>query len=458
MSATSRRDRSEATSPPKEQKASGLRSTQRERILLGMTDVAAAEGYADTTVAKVIAHAGVSRPTFYEYFTDKESCFLALLREIGDEVIARARRELRSRPAAQAAEAAVRALIDTSEAQPARARVLLCEALAAGPRGLDERDRVIGKIAQRIEHRHAACPADATIPDLPAWTLVAAIHWLLSQALRRGESTFDELAVEILDWAASYARAAGEHRWRTLEPGPAPPPSPFVSALPCGPPAALPPGRPRLSHGEVARNQRERILYATAEVASRRGYNAASIAEIVSTAGVDTRLFYAHFLDKEQAFLAAHELGFEHMMAVVAGAFFAAAEWPRRIWRGVLAGCQFQAGHPTLTHLLYVQSYAIGSPAVARIDETHAAFTIFLQEGNELARAPRSRMAMEAIVAACFEVAFHLSRQGHGERMTRMAGVMSYLCLAPFLGPRAAEELIAVEAPRRQPACGSPVS
>ena len=204
----------------------------------------------------------------------------------------------------------------------------------------------------------------------------------------------------------------------------------------------LPSGRPRLSRGEVARNQRERILYATAEVCARNGYNASSVAEIVAAARLDTRVFYSHFTDKQHAFLAAHELGFQHTMAVAASAFFSAESWPERTWQGVLAGSQFQATHAALTHLLYVQSYAIGAPAVQRIDESHAAFTIFLLGGNELAKTPRSQIAMEAIVAASFEIAFQISREGRGELMPALAPLVSYLCLAPFLGADAASSFI----------------
>ena len=54
-----------------------LRASQRGRLICAVADCVAAKGYAETTVADVIALAGVSRKTFYEHFTDKEACFLA---------------------------------------------------------------------------------------------------------------------------------------------------------------------------------------------------------------------------------------------------------------------------------------------------------------------------------------------------------------------------------------------
>src|SRR4051812_48071138 len=50
--------------------------SQRWRILEAVTEVIAKLGYADASVADVIAVAGISRKTFYEQFRDKEDCFL----------------------------------------------------------------------------------------------------------------------------------------------------------------------------------------------------------------------------------------------------------------------------------------------------------------------------------------------------------------------------------------------
>jgi AcrR family transcriptional regulator len=54
-----------------------LRASQRGRLICAIADSVADKGYPDTSVADVIARAGVSRRTFYEHFKDKEECFLA---------------------------------------------------------------------------------------------------------------------------------------------------------------------------------------------------------------------------------------------------------------------------------------------------------------------------------------------------------------------------------------------
>ena len=60
------------------------KATQRERLLTGMIAAAVRDGYADANVSAVIAEAGVSRPTFYDYFVDSDDCFLAALAQVQD--------------------------------------------------------------------------------------------------------------------------------------------------------------------------------------------------------------------------------------------------------------------------------------------------------------------------------------------------------------------------------------
>jgi AcrR family transcriptional regulator len=400
------------------------------------------DGYAGASVSKVIANAGVSRPTFYDYFADRDDCFLAAHRDIATRLLAQIRDAVRQAPAEQAPQAAIQRLLARAQAEPAQARFLANEAMAGGPRALDERDRTITRIERVIEDARAGLPSQTPSPDLPTRALIGATHWLLSTRLRRGEHDLSELDRELRGWIDSYDLPAGEHRWHKLKPGPPPPPSSHVSELPREAPAPIPVGRSGLPPSEIVRNQRERILYATAEIAARKGYTAATIADIATIARVDRRVFYTHFRDKQQAFLAVHELGFQQTMAIGASAFFSADAWPERIWQGILAAGQFQATHPFMAHMAYTESHAVGAPAIQRVEDSHAAFTIFLQEGNQHTTHTQSRTAMEAIVAAIFELGYHQARREHTSKLPRLAYHATYLALTPFLGPRAANDLI----------------
>ena len=48
---------------------------QRERLIAGIIEAVAENGYAETTIADIVGAAGLSRKTYYEIFKNKEDCF-----------------------------------------------------------------------------------------------------------------------------------------------------------------------------------------------------------------------------------------------------------------------------------------------------------------------------------------------------------------------------------------------
>jgi AcrR family transcriptional regulator len=130
-----------------------VRAIQRERMLAAMLVTVGELGYRTLTVQDVLGRAGVSRPTFYEQFEDKEDCFLAAF----DAAAARMRRQL---------DAAVmdvgggwrdrfreglRSLLRFVAEDPDAARTLIVEARASSPAGLRKRDELLDAFASCIE-------------------------------------------------------------------------------------------------------------------------------------------------------------------------------------------------------------------------------------------------------------------------------------------------------------------
>ncbi len=417
------------------------KQSQRERLLNGMLLATVRNGYQETNVAQVIAHAGVSRPTFYEHFIDKDHCFLTVHREISGQLVERIGDAVRSVPE-RAVQEGVRALILAAEARPDHARLLVNETLAGGPRVLDQHDRMVEQIALTIEQARAKASPKASTPDLSTTALVGGICGLLAPRLRRNEHDLHELAEEMTNWIDCYCHPTERHRWRSFDPGPPLPAPQQVSELMLRTPPALQAGRPKLSSAEVARNQRERIMYATADVATRKGYAAATITDITTTSGVDRRVFYANFRNKQQAFLAVHEFGFQQLMAACASAFFSGSSWPERIWEGIHVGTHFDATHPVLAHLGYVEAYAVGSPAIQRVEDSHAAFKIFLQEGYLHAESPPARSTLDAIAATIFAIGYHHARTRQIKQLPRLTPLAAYIVLTPFLGRVEANDFI----------------
>ncbi len=420
------------------------RSTQRERLLAGMVSTANRGGYAGVSVSKVIAEAGVSRPTFYEYFEDRDSCFREALQNIQQKLLRAIRDALALHPPQQAIQASIAAIIKFASAEPAQALFLTSQAMAAGPRALDARDEGIAAIELAIEEAQGQLDDTEMSPDLSSRVLVGGLFRLLASRLRRGEPGISKAIDELSDWAASYARPVGMHGWRSLTPRKV---RPEPADLTLGPlPAAgpLPPGRPALSKEEVAANHRERILHAAAELAEQKGFNATTIADITRQAGVDGRAFYAAFADKQDAFMAVHEVGVQHVMTATAGAFFTGASWPERIWEGGRGFAGFLERNPMIAHVGFVEAYAVGPAAVQRVEDSHTTFTIFLQEGFQQSPRPTapSRLALQAIITSIFEIVYREARRSEEPRPTEMLGHIAFLALAPFLGPENANDFI----------------
>jgi len=61
----------------------------RRRLLDGMAAAIRERGYRESTVADVVRHARTSRRTFYEHFTSKQACFIALLHEANAAMVRR---------------------------------------------------------------------------------------------------------------------------------------------------------------------------------------------------------------------------------------------------------------------------------------------------------------------------------------------------------------------------------
>jgi AcrR family transcriptional regulator len=421
----------------------GEKSTQRDRLVAGIVRVTNRDGYARASVAAVVAEAKVSKPTFYVYFRNLDDCFVGAWVGVHERLLEQVRAAITEQPAADATVIAMVTIVAFAGSEPGLARFLMNEPLAAGTPALDARDRGIADIASVIEEALESASPDASTPDVPLPRVIGGLYRLLASRLRRGEPATNELLEDIGDWIKRYEAPRREHRWSALKASPPLEPSPFLPKAQLRAPIALPPGRPRLSEAEVAVNQRRRIMFSAARLAEEKGYAATAVTEIAKRARVDLRTFYSLFAEKQEAFMAAHQLGFQEVMAVAALAFFAGATWPERSWEAGRAFTQFLELNPTIASIGFVEAYAAGPGAAQRIEDSHFAFKIFLQEGVHSVKSdPPSPIALEAIVATIFEIVYGEVRVGRSAEISRTLPQIAYLWLTPFLGPGAANRFI----------------
>ena len=409
-----------------------------------MARVASHDGYARATVSAVIAAAGVSRPTFYEYFAGRDDCFLAALADSQSRLTRATHEAVERQSPEHASQAAVVALVSFAAAEPTLARLLMSESMAGGPTALGERDKGVRELARIVDERRAQAAPDAPVADIESTTLIGGVYRLLATRLRRGEPGMSALSEDLTAWIDSYALPACECRWQALRSiGPLEP-SPFVPATVLHAPTALAPGRPRLSDEQVARNHRARILFAAACLAEEKGYAATTVADITSLAGIDGRAFYRLFADKQDAFMAVHELGFQQVMDITARGFFSGSTWPERCWEAGRALTQLLERNPLVAHIGFIEGYAVGRSAAQRVEDSHVAFTVFLQEGHQHQPTPErlSRVALEAIVTTVFETIYQQARVGASSRLSGLLPYIAHVWLTPFIGAATANALV----------------
>jgi len=125
---------------------------QRERLIAGLAEAVAENGYAGTTIAHITRHAAVSRRTFYEHFNSKDECFIAAYDTVMTELNRRVGEAFEQQEEwPQAVQAGLAAMLDFLISEPHLARLSMVEALVAGPVVVERYDAAIQSLVPYFE-------------------------------------------------------------------------------------------------------------------------------------------------------------------------------------------------------------------------------------------------------------------------------------------------------------------
>lgn len=425
----------------------GEKSSQRRRLLNAMTETCARRGYSQSTVADAVARAGVSRASFYEYFADKEHCFTAALEHYHAQFLSQVQDGVSHHAGGEISHAAIRALLGFARRDPDAMQLLIHEALAGGEDSAHIYDQLLEDTTKIIEQAEREHGAEQRL-ILPLRTLLGGVCQGLWPPLHNGETSVHRLIDDIDRWIDSYRCAPG-----VQAPEPCLPDLPqeprFLPDPPLRAPAPLRPGRRSLPTGDVNSNRRERILHATASVAASQGYLAMTVDHIVAEAQIARRVFYEHFSDKDDAYVAATEFFGQPLLATAAKAFFGLGSWPERIWRASLAVLEFMSTYPAVAHLMVVESFAASEAVKRSVHATGRALMLLLEEGYHLdvteETPPR---ASELIAATVGHLLNQHLRLHDGHELPLWLPSYASIILTPFMGTDAAASFIAEQAER----------
>ena len=346
-------------------------------------------------------------------------------------------------PPQLAIQASLAAIVEFASAEPVQALFLTSQAMGAGPEALDARDAGIAEIEHLINEANSQAPRTALIPDVSPKILIGGIYRLLASRLRRGEPGLVRAIDDLSAWVASYERAGRQAALAELRVDARGRRRQGWCRSPCRHPAPRLRTTGAVARSELAASHRERILYAAAQLAEEKGYNATTIADITRLAGVDGRTLLRRI--RRQA------------GGVHGGPRGRGAAGHERDRRGVLhrrllarsdvggrtAFTGFLESNPMIAHVGFVEAYAVGPGAVQRVEDSHVTFTIFLQEGYQ--QKPTTYAALAP--GAGGDHHQHLRDRlpgGAGQQAAaceRMLAPIAFLALAPFLGAATGQPL-----------------
>jgi AcrR family transcriptional regulator len=182
-----------------ERQGGHVEEMQRRRLLLALVEVLAEHGLENASIGRICKRAGVSRRTFYEIFDDRDECLLAAfdaaVNRLAVPVLAahRAPGAVQGKGQARKAQAwreriraALTALLEQFDAEPAIARMCVVETLKAGPIVAERRASVLAALVAAVEQGREETRRGNEPPPLAGQGVVggalSVVHTRLAQA------------------------------------------------------------------------------------------------------------------------------------------------------------------------------------------------------------------------------------------------------------------------------------
>jgi len=408
---------------------------QRERLFGAMVASVAERGYAATTVTDLVELSGVSSRSFYDLFADKQACFVATLealiqaammfvaQSVGEAQGASGPAGIRipEEPAAttdwnEQARRGFAAFAEMIEYHAAAAKMALLEVFSAGEKGVEPLERAERGFEELIRTIAERSPERAGMPGEMITTLIGAHQEIARTRLRRGKlNELAQLSGELWELALAYR----------------PPPQPLQLT------GRLPKPQPETLEGL---DHAERALRALAIVVAERGYAATTVDEVLKRAQMSATTFYAHFSGKDDAMLAAIDTACAQAVAAAMPAFSRQADWAGGIRAAYGALLNFLATQPALANLIAVAAYTAGDAAIER-REVGMRPLAALVENNTSAWVNMPPVVYETINGGVFHLLHRTVKESGAEALPRLAPLITYITLFPFLGAEEACEV-----------------
>jgi len=155
-----------------------------------------------------------------------------------------------------------------------------------------------------------------------------------------------------------------------------------------------------VTRSDEASETRSRILALAGGLFAERGFDAVSVADIASTAGISTGLIYYHFKDKQTLYETAVREGVHLLEDAAVATLSSEGEPAERLQRFVASYMRLLEGQPALMRLLIRSVSDLGGPAPGHVLMRSAAIVDRLRTVIEEGMAAGAFRQVDAQMAA----------------------------------------------------------
>lgn len=406
--------------------------------MAAMIESVARHGYEGATVGEVVALAGVSKTAFYRRFESKEACFLATFGWLVEQGAAQIAAAYGSGDGfEQRMKLAFSKLAEIVVERTAAAHFVFVDSFALGAASIGPREEAARTYESMLRAGFEAAPMPGEVSPLTVRAIYGGLRDVAYHRLRDCEpERLGEHVEELVDWGVDYrlAAAAGTTVGARLVEAVAESDGPLPRArkdATAAPPWEEP-AKSALSRRVLG--QRERIVRAAAQVASRDGYGALKVSEISKAAGTSNQTFYRYFSSKQEAFLAAFDAIALEAFELTRAAYVSHEDWLLAGTAGILALLEHVARNPIFRQMNFFELHAAGPLARDRAEAMLTAFTAFMQPDPappEVGTVP-PKVVIEAIAGGIWAVLQHEIVHGRSEELPDLAPQILDIILLPF--------------------------
>ncbi len=397
---------------------------QRQRIQGALVESIATRGYMHSSVKHIVALAGVSRRSFYEQYENKQNCFLVTF----DEIVERVRERILTTcqtiegDLAEHLLGALGALASEVLEHPKDARLVFVEIDLLGKEGADRLIRTAAGFERLLAER--INPSDGVPPTLLK-AATGAIRNTVSMLIeeQRGHE-LPSLGERMLSWLmlldhpASQAvhdlmRACASERVRRA--------------------------KEATSHAQSGDSPRDQLLASALQVAHDVGLKELSAIQIAEVAGLSLDVFFEHFQEHEQCVLEALDAAAERSLNAITEPE-QSTPWPQQVCRAVSSLLFDLAGDQLHAWAVLCASREVGAPGIER--ERRLARNIAERICAPIPQASVDEVVIAQTTGAIWHTVWSLQTVGRMHLLAALDGYVSYLVLAPIIGPQDALETI----------------